>query len=304
MQPIASPAVGVIMPFRPPPLSAAGGGGAAAAAAAGAAAASIPPPAAAAAAGNTPPNYQECCICWEPSPSHSGLACPSGHFHCLTCLDGWVKSQAEPQHLRVYGGKIPCAWRGGNNKAIMERCHNRWEQREVLPLVGERTKATYVDAVLGVMTALIEGGRPDDGGSSCSGNSMMERSWSMRPWVEQADEDSDDEEEVVTSARYVVEEVLNLRCPACKAVFAVSSSSSSSSHSSSGNCHRLSDWGLSKPSFPLLPLSPINLSPLLSSLTRTSMPVQPSPVLVVVWVYVASVSKAILVVPKKLTSMS
>merc|ERR1712072_299454 len=142
----------------------------------------------------------ECQICFEDKTG--GLSCgDDAHFVCQGCLEGYVRSGAEPEGLRLladHGGLLQCPVPG---------CDCLYSEAALARHVSEDAFQDYLKARQTISEQRIQQG--------------LERDFAQRLKDETARAlaKSDQERRVQGAQQHIIEKILTLACPSCGQAF-------------------------------------------------------------------------------------
>ena len=156
----------------------------------------------------------QCCVCRGDIDPARALRCHDGHLVCAEdCLGGVALMALAPQQIRRLRGAIPCPWRGEVVRGIPEVCPSPcWTLEDVAPLLSPVNAARCAAAMRDMVSTLlaVEAGllaNRDAGQPAARAEEAVPGPAAIGA-------------RVAAHRRSIVEHILTLRCPRCRAAFA------------------------------------------------------------------------------------
>ena len=140
------------------------------------------------------------------------LQCPiDGRIICHSkCLEDLVLFNVAPERLRAYHGLVPCPWIDAS--ALRESpCSHRWQYRDLVKHLSFEMQIKYTEEMTAFIRTLL--GNPSE--SARETDTLVNENKEKKALTM---EDPDDPR-VLSAAAHIKENILNLRCPQCMAVF-------------------------------------------------------------------------------------
>ena len=157
------------------------------------------------------PEMRQCLVCYEVCASHNGTECrgPDRHFQCGSCVADYVLSKSRADSDDATSEHKKLARRMGQLQCPM--CIAKLAMDDVHRLAGEEVMEKLREAVKRGMEAIL---------APKMQNEFDERVREIELKYENAKLELGVAERVAREEQYIVEQLVNIKCPSCQAVFA------------------------------------------------------------------------------------
>lgn len=158
----------------------------------------------------------QCCVCQGDIDPARALRCHDGHLVCAEgCLGGVALMALAPQQIRRLRGAIPCPWRGEVVRGVPEVCPSPcWTLEDAAPFLSPVDAARCAAAMRDMVSTLL----------AVEAELLANRGAGQVVPAARADEAAPGPAAVAARVaahrRSIIEHILTLRCPRCRAAFA------------------------------------------------------------------------------------